>query len=166
MAADFSKLYDDYADKVYRYLLGLSRDRHRAAELTQETFFRALQSLHQYQGHSSFYTWLCRIGKNLFLDEEKKRKRVQQPLSGQETADQTERPPEHALLERERLLSVHKALHKLKDPYREVFSLKIFGELKYREIAELFDKSESWAKVTYFRAKEQIVKEMEAEGWL
>ena len=162
--ADFTEIYDLYADKVYHYLLGLSRDRHRAEELTQETFLKALQNIEQYEGRSSFYTWLCRIVKNLFLNEEKKRKR-----SVSWTGEGTEQEaifPDYTLIDRETLLYIHKALHQLKEPYREVFSLKIFGELKYREIADIFGKTESWAKVTFFRAKERIVKEMEEKGWL
>lgn len=162
----FSELYNRYAKRVYQYLLSLTKDSAYAEELTQETFYRAFRHLGKFRGESSLYTWLCRIGKNLFLSEQRKHRRIVQPDPTHPLAEGEEPFPMEMLLDKQTVLSVHKALHTLEEPYREVFSLRIFGELKFREIAEIFGKTENWAKVTFFRAKERIIKEMEARGWI
>lgn len=156
---EFQEIYDLHEKQVYRYLLTLCRDEHLAEELTQETFYRAYLNVKNFQGKCSLYTWLCQIARNILINYGKKKSNQTQELDldnliGVESI-------EKLLIEKEQALQIHKALHRLKEPYKEVFTLKIFGELKYREIAEIFGKTESWAKVTCYRAKEQILKEME-----
>ena len=56
--------------------------------------------------------------------------------------------------------AIHRVLHNMPEHYREVFWLRVFGELPYCQIAELFEKSESWARVTYHRAKIKIWEEL------
>lgn len=154
----FSDVYDEYANQVYRYLLSLTRDDETAEELTQETFYRALLHIHQFRGTCSMYSWLCQIGKNLFFNEQKKQKFLGGELPESITAQDT---LEHRMMDREQIFLIHQVLHDLQEPYKEVFSLRIFGELKFSEIASLFEKTESWAKVTFFRAKMKIIQKME-----
>ena len=164
---DFTDVYKEYAEQVYRFLLSLTHNEALAEELVQETFYKAYLHIGKFKGESSLYAWLCQIAKNLYYNDCKKNKRLNRGGSfseedaarargdtGEEVADQYLRKEQAALL--------HRILHDLSEPYKEVFTLKIFGELKFREIAELFGKTESWAKITYYRAKERIVKEMEA----
>ena len=61
-----------------------------------------------------------------------------------------------AIIHRGLAIDAYKALHHLPEPYREVFTLRIFSDLNYREIAEVFGKSESWARVTCYRAKHML----------
>ncbi len=68
------------------------------------------------------------------------------------------------LADKESALQVHKILHKLREPYKEIFSLRIFGELSFQEIGMLFGKSEHWACVTYHRAKKMVQTKIEMEG--
>lgn len=161
--AKFSDIYDEYAERVYRYMLVLSQDEHEAEELTQEVFYRAFIHIDRFEGHSSLFTWLCQIGKNHFLNNVKKKKIAKN--TEKNLAVPAPSCMENSLIDHESAEAIRRALETLKDPYREVFSLKIFGELKYKEIADILGKTESWAKVTFYRAKEQIVRMMEDSQW-
>jgi RNA polymerase sigma-70 factor (ECF subfamily) len=156
---EFKEIYDLYETQVYRYLLTLCRDENIAEELTQETFYRAYMNIKNFQGKCSLYTWLCQIARNILINYRKNKSNQTQELSldnciGVESI-------EKFLIEKEQALQIHKALHQLNEPYKEVFALRIFGELSYREIADVFGKTENWAKVTCYRAKGQLIKEME-----
>jgi len=156
---DFSDVYNEYAPGVYRFLVSLTRNESVAEEITQETFYRAYRQINTFRGDSSLYGWLCQIAKNIYYTECNKNKRI--ATETLESIADSSRDVTIGILQRENALLLHKILHGLPDPYKEVFTLKIFGELKFREIASLFGKSESWAKITYYRAKERIINEME-----
>ncbi len=158
---EFKEIYNLHEKQVYRYLLTLCRDEHLAEELTQETFYRAYLQIKNFQGKCSLYTWLCQIARNILINYRKKKSNQTQELNSDTSIDAES--IENFLIKKEQVLQIHKALHLLNEPYKEVFTLRIFGELKYREIAEIFGKTESWAKVTCYRAKEQILKEMEEQ---
>ena len=107
------------------------------------------------------YTWLCQIGRNAYYNERKKRKHTQPQPQVELTGTEDSENFIDRLIEKEQAMLLHEALHRLPEPYREVFTLKIFGELKYKEIAAIFGKSEVWGKVTFYRAKERLIHEME-----
>ena len=125
-------VFEQYYEDVYRFLRALTRDRDLAEELTQETFLRAIRSIDTYRGEGEFRVWLCSIAKTL-IDR---------------------------IADRETAMEIYQALHRLRDPYKEVFSLRVFGELSFREIGGLFEKSEHWACVTYHRARQMILREV------
>lgn len=157
--SEFEALYDAYFSDVYRYARSLTMDEHLAEELTEETFFRAMRSLGTFRGDCEVRVWLCRIAKNLFLTEARKRQRI----VGNETlleAAPDSRDLITEMLDRQTTLRLHRILHGLPEPYKEVFSLRVFGELPFAEIGSLFGKSAHWACVTYHRAKEKLQKEM------
>lgn len=158
---EFEAAYRDYFDLVYRYALALTRDACAAEELTQETFFKAMQALDGFRGECSLRTWLCRIAKNLFLSQ--RRRKEPQPLDElPERADDAD-GPEDLALRKEESLRIHRALHALPEPYKEVFSLRVFGQLSFKEITGLFGKTENWACVVYHRAKGKIYGKMEEQ---
>ena len=158
---EFAAVYRDCFDMVYRYALALTRDVHAAEELTQETFFKAMQALDGFRGDCSLRTWLCGIAKNAFLSQQRRRR--PQPLDGlPERPDEADGPEALALRREDRSRILH-ALHALPEPYKEIFSLRVFGQLSFKEIAELFGKSESWACVVYHRARGKINAIMEEE---
>ena len=134
---DFEEIYRTYFADVYRYVLALSRDVHTAEEVTQETFFRALESIDSFRGECRLRVWLCQIARNQYLSLCRERKHRGEP-------------------DREAAARLHRLLHDLPEPYKEVFSLRTFGELPFAQIAELFGKTESWARVTYFRARQKL----------
>jgi len=150
----FAQIYRQYFDPVYRYALSLTLDEHQAEEITQETFFKALESIDKFRAESSVKTWLCAIARNLFLSERRKRK----PLSLEELADRRDDAagPEERAIARSESLQLHKRLHALPDPYKEVFALRVFAQLSFREIGDLFGKSENWACVVFHRARAKI----------
>lgn len=148
-------ILEKYYEDVLRFLRGLSRDEHLAEELTQETLYRALKSIDTYKGEADLRVWLCSIAKNLFFTYCKKQKR----LTGEEEYENhaaEEKLLSQVVEDRETAFQIHKILHELREPYKEIFSLRVFGELSFREIGELFRKSEHWACVTYHRARGMI----------
>ena len=152
---DIDAVYREYFTDVYKYLVSLCRDAALAEELTQETFFRALKSIDRFRGESSVYAWLCQIGKNAYFTYCKKHKRQVEPG---EIA--SEHDVAAMFADRDEALRLHRIVHDLPEPYKEVFSLRTFGELAFLQIGELFGKSESWARVTYHRAKLKIREEL------
>ena len=153
----FEEVYQRYFKDVYRYLLSLTRNESLAEELTQETFFKALRKIDSYKGESRLYTWLCSIARNVYIDHTRRREEAADPLLGQISDDSD---LEEKLADREAAYAIHRVLHQLQEPYKEVFWLRTFGELSFVRIGELFEKSESWARVTYYRAKVKIKEEI------
>ncbi len=147
----FEKYYED----VLRFLRGLSGDEYLAEELTQETIYRALKSIDTFRGDSDLRVWLCSIAKNLFFTHCKKQKRVTQDAA-YENRKSEKKLFVQVVEDKETAFLIHKILHELREPYKEVFSLRVFGELSFQEIGELFQKSEHWACVTYHRAKGMV----------
>jgi len=161
---DIERVYEEHFITVYRYVLSLSRNPHIAEEVTQETFFKALKSAGSFRGDCSLSVWLCQIAKNTYLKHLEKTKRadgLKEKLKGGVHAGEG---PEPALVNKETSKRIHKVLHDMDEPYKEVFSLRTFGELSFQDIAELFGKSENWARVTYFRAKSKIKEALENEN--
>ena len=155
---DFQQVYDLYFRDVYRYALSLCRNESIAEEITQETFFKALEKLGSFDGKCKISVWLCQIAKNTYISMCRKDKRLDPD------ADTALLPVEGSMEERffdqETAFAIHKVLHTLEEPYKEVFSLRTFGELSFKQIAELFGKTEAWARVTYHRARLKIKEEL------
>ena len=150
---DFEILYRLYFRDVYRYVRGLSRDEHLAEEIAQETFARALGAVDRFDGRGDVRAWLFTIARNVWVDHCRRHRR------------ETELPGEDlpgggdfagALEDREEALRLHCLLHGLEEPYKEVFHLRVFGELPFGDIARVFGRTESWARVTYFRARAKL----------
>ncbi|MDD3242760.1 MAG: RNA polymerase sigma factor [Eubacteriales bacterium] len=151
MADDFSQIYEQYFAGVYRYACSLCRNADLAGEITQETFFKALKNISNFRGESQVFVWLCQIAKNTWISLERKRSRARE-LTGQEEAPEWETKLEDA----QTAWEIHRRLHELEEPYKEVFALRAFGQLSFARIGELFGKSDNWARVTYYRAKVKI----------
>lgn len=146
-SAYIEKLYQTYYMDVYSYIMTIMKDTGMSEELTQEVFYRAMRN--EFKGKSSELTWLCAIAKNLCYDVLRKRKK--EVPADEEIEDQVNL--EHSIISKMESLQIHMALHELEEPYREVFSLRVFGELSFREIGMVFGKTENWARVTYHRGK-------------
>lgn len=149
---DFEQIYRLYFRDVYAFMLSLSRNETIAEEITQETFYKALQNIEQYKGKSKINVWLCQIAKNTYFTQMEKQKRLQPEL----TEQQDDKFVEQQFLQKENAFYLHQLLHRLDEPYKEVFTLRIFGELPFVQISQLFGKTESWARVTFHRAKLKI----------
>lgn len=159
---DFDEIYRLYAGDVYRFALGLCRSPELAEDIVQDTMLKAVKSIDKFEGRCSLKTYLCTIARNLYLDHVKKADSRNLPL------DEVSEIPdggsvEQQTLDKLRAQQIHRALHSLEEPYKEVFSLRVFAELKFSDIGALFDKSDNWARVTFFRAKEKIIAIIEKE---
>lgn len=155
---NYEELYEQYANEVFRFLLKLTRDTYLAEEFTQECFLKAYKNIEKYNSNCKFSVWLCQIAKNSYYDYCRKNKNL--PLD-ENTIDQYRM--EDAFCKQETTAEIHKILHSLEEPYKEVFTLKVFGELSYKDISELFGKSENWSRVVFFRAKTKIIEKLSME---
>ena len=155
------RLYETYYMRVFSYSMTLSGERDTAEEITQETFYRALTSSQSFRGDSEAFTWLCAIAKNLFYDEMRRHaRRADAPLP-EETPD-PDADPGALAADRDSSFRIHMILHGLEEPYKEVFELRCFGDLSFRQIGTIFGKTENWARVTYHRARLKIQERMDA----
>ena len=155
---DFDQIYAKYFSEVYKFVLSLCRDPGLAEEITQEAFFKALKHIDSFNGDCRLSTWLCKIARNTFYSHAKKHGRQTELSFDTLISDQN---MEERFADKETAYAIHHALHRLKEPYKEVFWLRTFGELSFSQIGALFSKTESWARVTYYRAKMMIKEELQ-----
>lgn len=151
---DFEEIYTEHFSAVYKYALSLCRDELLAEEVTQETFFKALRNINQFKNQCKLYVWLCQIAKNTYYSYIKKEKRFAEETNNEVVDVSTD--IEDAFLDKDAAKKLHILLHNLNEPYKEVFTLRVFGELSYLQIGDLFGKSDSWARLIYYRAKKQL----------
>lgn len=148
---DIEKIYRTYFMKVYSYVLNTVKNQTIAEEITQNTFVKAMTAKKDFLGKSSEYTWLCAIAKNqcvdYFREEEKK-----EALPEDDSLVASDNVMDD-IVNKESSLMIHRILHEMEEPYKEVFELRVFGELSFAEIGLIFTKTENWARVTYHRAR-------------
>ena len=152
---DFKAIYTKYFSSVYRYVFSLCRNETVAEEITQEAFYKAMEHIDQFDGKCKLYVWLCQIAKNTLYTYVKKQKRIV-PESNLDLSLLPDTSFESVLIDKELAWEIHKLLHKLDEPYKEVFSLRVFGELSFSQIGELFGKTDSWARLIFYRAKKAL----------
>ena len=150
------KLYDTFYMQVYSYVMTLAKDQHKAQEITQETFFKAMTS--NFRGESGCYSWLCAIAKNIFIDSTRRSSRYQDEPD--ETLADTDTDIEKSITDSDTSFRIHMLLHEMEDPYKEVFELRVFGELSFAQIGKIFSKTENWARVTFHRARLKLKERM------
>lgn len=153
----FDEIYREHFQGVYKYVYSLCRDASAAEEITQETFYKAMENLDKFRGETRLFVWLCQIAKNTYFNHTKKQKRlvsdeVLLPLHGGDL--------EEAFFDKEAAGHALRLLHELEEPYKEVFTLRVYGQLPFSQIGQLFGKSDSWARLIYYRAKQQIRRDL------
>ena len=147
-------IYRHHAQTVYKFLLSQTRDPGLAEELTQETFDQAVRSIDRFDGKCKVSVWLCQIAKHLWYQQLRKQKR-EVPLS-EEGVDVPLPSAEEETLDRAGRLELLRQVHSLPEPCREVVYLRAFGDLSFREIGDVLGKTETWARVTFYRGKEKL----------
>lgn len=151
-------IYKMYSRKVFLFLLSKTDNEQLAEELTQETFFQAVQCIDGFKGNSSILTWLCGIAKNVWLKYLRKHQEFlsldKSTLERIETQDKNEKI---VSWEQKEVLQL---IHNLKEPMREVMYLRLISNLSFAEIGEILGRTENWTRVTFFRGKQIIVKEI------
>lgn len=158
---EFEQIYQTYFKSVYQYIRQLSGDEHIAEEITSETFFKAMKSIGDFRGECDMRVWLCLIAKNAYFSYLKKNSRIV-------SVDETELTniADTALIEeqvatQDEAQQIRKILHDISEPYKEVFIWRVFGELSFKEIGDLYGKTNNWACVTYHRARKMIQSRLE-----
>lgn len=155
--AQFEEIYEVYFREVYLYAFALTKDREQAQEITSETFARALEGIDRFRGDCDVRYWLCRIAKNCYTSQLRKDGRLTElPEELPQEGSVEQNAIDAALSEQ-----AQAALHALEEPYKEVFMLRVYGELSFRRIGALFGKTENWACVVFHRARNKLKERME-----
>ncbi len=159
---DFEKLYEDYFNDVFLYICRLSGNEHIAEEITSDTFFKAMHSVDRFRGECDIRVWLCQIAKNCYFSYLKKQKKVQSLQDSEllilpDLSDTAE----EQILRADEAERIRKILHEIDEPYKEVFMWRVFADMSFKQIGQIFARSENWACVTYHRARKQIRERLE-----
>ena len=152
---DIEKIYKENFETVNKYLFCLTKNWDLAEELTEETFYRAVEKIGKFKGESKISTWLCQIAKNLYYDVLRKNKKIVNTEYNLLELEAEESTEEKVILNDEKI-TLYKNLQKLDEKTREVIYLKITGELSFKEIGEILNKTENWARVTFYRGKQKM----------
>ena len=155
---DFEKLFNENREFIFKYLMKMTRDITLSEELTQETFFRAYMNYASLKNKEKASVWLCQIAKNTYFawyNEQKKK----EPLENLELVSDDQNI-EETFVQKELSQKALRCLHELEEPYKEVFMLSVFGGFSLKDISSIFGKSESWARVTFYRAKQKLLERM------
>ena len=156
---EFESIYRDYFRDVELYLRAVCKDELLAEELTEQVFFQALKALPTFRGDCDIRTWLCAMGRNAYLSHLRKAKQTED-IEELQIPD-PRKSIEDCIADRQQAMALHRVLHDLPEPYKEVFSLRVFGQLSFQDIGGLFGRTANWACVTYHRARQKILDEME-----
>lgn len=159
---EFEKIYRNYFNDVFLYIRRLSGNENIAEEITSETFYKAMRSIDSFRGDCDIRVWLCQIAKNCYYTYLKKAGQIDSiedvELLNISAQDET---VEERLSRQDEAMQIQKILHDVPAPYKEVFMWRVFAELSYKQIGQLFGKSENWACVTYHRARNMIRERLE-----
>ena len=152
--ANMEEIYQAHARTVYKFLLSQCHDADLAEELTQETFYQAVRSIDRFNGSCKVSVWLCQIAKHLG-DQHLRKRKPEEPLP----EDGLPGPSaEEDVLTRQGHLDLLRQIHALPPSTREVVYLRAFGGLSFREIGDVLGRTETWARVTFYRGKEALRK--------
>lgn len=157
---DFDRIYQMYFKDVYLYLRSLTAREDMAEEIAQEVFAKALKAVDSFDGTRDIRAWLFTIARNTYLTYCKRQKIYADDAALENQPDFSTHFTEK-IEDEDRALRIHCYLHTMMDPYKEVFTLRVFGELSFEKIGMIFGKSSGWARVTYHRARKQIIEYME-----
>lgn len=160
--ADFEVIYIEHFQNVYKYVFSLCRNEAVAEEITQEAFYKAMEHIDRFDGKCKLYVWLCQIAKNTYFTYLKKQKRY---ISENEidVSNQISISFENEVLDKETVKKVYRLLQQLSEPYKEVFSLRVFGELPFSQIGDLYGKTDSWARLVFYRAKKELRRRLDED---
>ena len=156
---EFEQVYKLYFKDVYTFLYGLSQNKAVAEDITQDTFLKAIKNIHTFDGRKDIKAWLFTIARNTYYTEYNRQK-IFSPYDLEDNVDGKTNVLDNLILKEQSIL-ILKILHNMSEPYKEVFMLRFFGGLSFYKISLIFTKTESWARVTYYRAKKQILEQME-----
>lgn len=158
---ELEQLYSEYYRDVYHFVLSMIKNHAIAEEITQETFVKAMISIKSFDGKKDIRAWLFTIARNTYISKYRKDKKIAYREVDEEIEDVSTVSFTQRIEDEDTAFSIHKYLHSMDEPYKEVFTLRVFGELDFKQIGDIFGKTDSWARVTFYRAKSQIKQYME-----
>lgn len=158
---EFEQIYTTYFHDVYLYIRKLSNSEHIAEEITSETFFKAMNSIDSFRGDCDIRVWLCQIAKNCYYSYLKKADRTES-IDNVDIAEQSA-SFEERIFRHDTAIQIQKIRHDVPEPYKEVFMWRVYAELSFKQIGQIFGKSENWACVTYHRARNKIKEKVEVD---
>ena len=153
---DIEKIYEEYFETVNKYLFCLTHNNDISEELTQETFYKAVKKINTYKGECKMSVWLCQIAKNLWYDQCRKNNKNIDLEEMEALCFQDSNTVEDKIISNEEKISIYKKMQNLDDKTREVMYLRITGELSFKEIGVILNKTENWARVTFYRGKNKL----------
>ena len=156
---EFETIYRRYFTDVELYLRAITKEESLAEELTEQVFFQALKALPTFRGDCDIRTWLCAMARNAYLSHLRKT-RPTEDITQIQIPDPRQ-AVEEQVADKQQVMAIHRILHQMPEPYKEVFSLRVFGQLSFEDIGGLFGRTANWACVTYHRAKQKIRDKME-----
>ena len=157
-SVDFNDVYSEHAEMIYRLLMRMCNDEHLAEDLLQDTFLKAIEKIDTFDMRCKLSSWLCQIAKNTYFDYYRKKKNPILLELCEEQMAEFDISPENKVVQKETMEEIIATIHNLDEPYKEVFWLRFYGEMSYKEIGSIFGKSEVWGRVTYSRTKEMILR--------
>lgn len=162
--ADFEQIYEAYFHDIYRYILRLSGNEHIAEDITSETFFKAMQAIDSFRGDCDVRVWLCQIAKNCYFSYSKKTRRAES-IDEKELRQLSDSNPSVAedYAKKDEIARMQAVLHDVGEPYKEVFMWRVYAQLSFKQIGQIFGKTENWACVTYHRTRKLIKKRLEEQ---
>ena len=160
-AMNFEEIYRKYFNDVFLYICKLSGDEHISQEITSDTFFKAMSSIKSFRGECDVRVWLCQIAKNCYYTYLKKNKMTMSLNDATYEAVDTCSEIDEDIIQKDETMQIKMILHTIPQPYREVFMWRVFAELNFKQIGQIFNKTDNWACVTYHRAKNMIRERME-----
>lgn len=161
----FEEVYEQYFHDIYRYILSLSQSHDIAEEITSDTFFKAMRAIEKFRGECDIRVWLCQIAKNCYCTYLKKQKHIidveNSMLLNIEDSSQN---IEQEISDRDEATQLRKLLHEIPQPYQEVFMWRVFASLNFKQIGQIFHKTDNWACVTYHRARAMLRQKLEEQN--
>ena len=158
---DKDNIYQEYGDFIFKYLLTLTNNLDLTEELTQETFYQAIKSINNFHdnGTAKFSTWLCAIAKNVWLQELNRKNKNLQLKESLQSESKALYDIENEYIKNEDKVMFFKKAHQLSEEKREILYLRLLGDLSFKEIGLVFERSENWARVTFYRTKLELRKD-------
>jgi RNA polymerase sigma-70 factor (ECF subfamily) len=159
----FARLVECYWDRLYRWLYHLTRDRHMAEDLTQETFLKALAAIGTFRAGSNFRAWVFRIGHNNFVNQKRSERRTRHPLPEDAASPEMPGLAEATTEHRETLETVSRAVDDLPSDFRAALLLRVNEGLSFKDVARILRTTEETARWRVFKARQKLMKVLAPE---
>lgn len=153
---NMEEIYKEYFETVKKYLFCLTHNNDIGEELTQETFYKAVKNIHTFKDDCKISVWLCKIAKNTWLDSIKKNKNIKDMADNELFEIESLETTDETVISNQGKLELYKKIQKLDEKTRDVIYLRITGDLNFKEIGDIFNKTENWARITFYRGKQKL----------